>query len=270
MEPAELLDRSGLEGPLRGHGWAGRRFRGRSRPGLSHACPLLRSAEARHGASRYASAIKADGDVQLVADMEMGDLLDRCGRGGEARKCYGDIAKAAGSAKAHYNFGVALMDRGRTDEAMVHFRKALEIKPKFADAHYKLGVALVGRGRPEEAVAHYQQALNLKPDYAEAHINLGIALAGRGRMDEAMAHFQKALEVEPGYAAAHVHVGVALAGCGRMDEAMAHFQKALEIDPDSAAAHLNLGTAWRARRGTRSDRPFPTGPGNQARLRRGP
>jgi tetratricopeptide (TPR) repeat protein len=199
--------------------------------------------------ARYASAIKADRDVQLVAELEMGDLLDRCGRGGEARKFYGDIAKAAGSAKAHYNFGAALMDRGRTDEAMVHFRKALEIKPKFADAHYKLGVALVGRGRPEEAIAHYQEALNLKPDYAEAHINLGIALAGRGRMDEAMTHFQQALEVEPGYAAAHVNVGVALAGCGRMEEAMAHFQKALEIDPDSAAAHLNLGTAWAQRGG---------------------
>ena len=40
-------------------------------------------------------------------------------------------------------------------------------------AHFSLGNALVGRGRVEEAIAHYRKALEIKPDYAEDRGNLG-------------------------------------------------------------------------------------------------
>ena len=83
--------------------------------------------------------------------------------------------------------------RGQVDEAIAHYRKALEIKPDYAEAHYNLGIALAGRGQVDEAIAHYRKALEIKPDYAEAHINLGIVLAGRGQVDEAIDHYQKAL-----------------------------------------------------------------------------
>ena len=93
----------------------------------------------------------------------------------------------------------------------------------------------------------------------------------RGRIDEAVAHFEKALEIKPDYAEAHIDLGTALANGRRMDEAIAHFQKALEIKPDYAEAHINLGIALAgARPDGRGDGPFPKGPGNQARLRRGP
>ena len=83
--------------------------------------------------------------------------------------------------------------RGRIDEAIAHYQKALEIKPDYADAHYNLGIVLAGRGQIDEAIAHYQKALEIKPDYAAAHYNLGNALAGRGQIDEAIEHWRKAL-----------------------------------------------------------------------------
>ena len=41
--------------------------------------------------------------------------------------------------------------------------------------------------RIDEAIVHFLKALQIKPDNAEAHNNLGFALAGRGRIDEAIA-----------------------------------------------------------------------------------
>ena len=54
---------------------------------------------------------------------------------------------------------------------------------------------MAGRGQVDEAIAHYRKALEINPDYVEAHYNLGNALAGRGQVDEAIAHFQKALDL---------------------------------------------------------------------------
>ena len=61
----------------------------------------------------------------------------------------------------------------RSTRRLPNTKKALEIKPDYAEAHDNLGMALAGRGQVDEAIAHYQKALEIKPDYVEAHNNLG-------------------------------------------------------------------------------------------------
>ena len=43
-----------------------------------------------------------------------------------------------------------------------------------ADFHFKLGNTFAGRGEVDKAIAHYRKALEIKPDYAEAHNDLGL------------------------------------------------------------------------------------------------
>ena len=52
-------------------------------------------------------------------------------------------------------------------------RKAIALKPDFAEAHYNLGNTLQQLGRLDDAEANYRRAIALKPDIAEAHNNLG-------------------------------------------------------------------------------------------------
>ncbi|HKM54151.1 MAG TPA: tetratricopeptide repeat protein, partial [Isosphaeraceae bacterium] len=61
----------------------------------------------------------------------------------------------------------------------------------------------VGLRRLPEAVACYRRALQLKPDYAEAHSNLGNALKDQGKLNEAVACYRRALELKPDYAWVH-------------------------------------------------------------------
>ena len=63
------------------------------------------------------------------------------------------------------------------DEAIVHYQKALQINPDYAEAHNNLGNALRQMGRMDEAIAHYQRALQIKPDNAEVQNNLAWVLA---------------------------------------------------------------------------------------------
>jgi tetratricopeptide (TPR) repeat protein len=148
----------------------------------------------------------------------------------------------APSSLAHYNLGVHLDGQGRWDEAIAHYRRALELKPDFAEAHYNWGVNLARQGRWADAIARYEHALRLKPDHAEAHVNWGVALAREGHWDAAIAHYARALELKPAFAAAHNNWGSALARQGRWREAAAHYREAVRIKPDLAEAHNNLGS----------------------------
>jgi len=83
------------------------------------------------------------------------------------------------------------------DEAIVHFQKALQIEPDFAEPCNNLGIALAQKGQVAEAIAHFQRALQIKPDFAEAHNNLDTALRKMGNVAEAITHLQKILQIQP-------------------------------------------------------------------------
>jgi tetratricopeptide (TPR) repeat protein len=142
---------------------------------------------------------------------------------------------------AHNNLGILLADLGRSDEAMTHLLKALDLHFNDVKTHNNLGNLFAMMGRTDEAIAHYREALELNPEFSEAHNNLGVQLARTGRADEAIAHYRKALEVTPDYVMAHCNLGNLLARAGRTDEAMAHYREALEINPYSGEVHYNLG-----------------------------
>jgi len=145
---------------------------------------------------------------------------------------------------ANYNLGLALEYKGRLNEAINHYRMAVEINPNYAEAHNNLGTALFQQGKTDAAIPHFQEALKIKPHFADAHYNLGNALLQNGDADEAITQFQAAVQIDPGYAPAHNNLGDALLQKGSLEEAIAQYQTALQINPDNANAHANLGIAF--------------------------
>ena len=95
------------------------------------------------------------------------------------------------------NKGVTLHELKRYDEAIVHYDKALGLKPEYAEAWSNKGVTLHELKRYDEAIAHYDKALSLKPGFAEAWSNKGVTLNEFKRFDEAIAHYDKALSLKP-------------------------------------------------------------------------
>ena len=75
----------------------------------------------------------------------------------------------------------------------------MKIKPNYAIAHNNLSNALRKIGKVEDAISHYRQAIELNPNFLEARVNLGMMLGGLGRTEEAIIHYQKVLEIEHGH-----------------------------------------------------------------------
>jgi tetratricopeptide (TPR) repeat protein len=150
------------------------------------------------------------------------------------------VRTAPDSSIAHYSLGVILSSRGKLQEAIEHYRRAVQINPVYVDAYNNLGSALVRQGKLEEGIGRYRQALRIAPGYRQAHNNLGIALADSGQLAEAIEHYRQALRIDPDFKQAHYNLGNALVRQGELAEAIEHYRQALRIDPDFKQAHDQL------------------------------
>lgn len=148
----------------------------------------------------------------------------------------------------HNNFGLALAEKGNLVQAIAQYERVLQLKPDAFDARVNLANALASQGKLPEAVEQYQQALKLKPDSAEAHNNLGGALARQEKAAEAIVHYQQAIALEPDYVDAHFNLGLVLAKQGKLDEAIKQYERSIELKPDYAQAHNNLGNVLAAQK----------------------
>jgi tetratricopeptide (TPR) repeat protein len=153
------------------------------------------------------------------------------------------LARNPNAGMAHNNYGSLLLETGRSDQAALHFQKALELQPGSPDAHSNLGSALLQEGRLEEAVAQFRKAIELNPNAIQAHNNLGNALLQSGRLDQALAELQRTVELAPRMESAQYNLANALLQAGRARDAIVHFQLALELQPRQAEAHNNLANA---------------------------
>lgn len=152
---------------------------------------------------------------------------------------------------AHNNVAALLLARGRLDEAISHYEKALQASPNLGETHQHLSVALLhnnlgnalaGKGRIDEAIDHFRKAVALRENFADAHSNLAAMLARKGQTTEAIAEYEKALAIPPEDADSHLGLAAILQHTGRDDEAISHYRRALALAPRSVAA-LN-GLAW--------------------------
>jgi Flp pilus assembly protein TadD len=190
---------------------------------------------------RHAFAVTEN---NYLAHNDLGFVLFKKGQGDDAIIHYREaIRMKPDFAEARNNLGIALCNQGRLDEAISQYQTAIRLNPRFAEAYDNFGIALFDKGEVGEAIKQYQEALRLKPQYAESHNNLGVALREHGEIDESINQCQEAIHLSPAFAEAHNNLGIALFIKGRVQEAMGEFQEAIRLKPDFAEARSNLGIA---------------------------
>jgi tetratricopeptide (TPR) repeat protein len=101
------------------------------------------------------------------------------------------------AALLHNSLGIALSRKGLAEEAIVHFRRAVELRDDFADAHTNLATALLAMGATSEAIEHFRRAKDLPPEDAKSHLRLAVALAKAGATAEATREYRRASELTP-------------------------------------------------------------------------
>ncbi|PYR92562.1 MAG: hypothetical protein DMF84_13775 [Acidobacteria bacterium] len=180
-----------------------------------------------------------------------------------------------------YAYGQALVDAGRSAEAIPHLRNALRAGVRVDLAGYDLARALAATGNragalqilqtikpenprdadswdalgqlamqlesPSLAAAFFNQAIIAAPNAAKPLQDLGLALAMMGRYPEAILNLERAVLLDPADPGGQLNLAVAYAEAGRIADARARAQEALRLKPDYAKARQFLAALPRGK-----------------------
>lgn len=127
----------------------------------------------------------------------------------------------------------SLNDESKLVESIAALEKLVQRYPGVGEFRVHLADMYAKAADDENAVQHYRAALELNPSYLEATIKLGTQHLRRSRFDAAARQFNRAMELNDRLLSAFIGLGVAQHANGATNEALATFDLAANLAPNS-------------------------------------
>ena len=162
----------------------------------------------------------------------------------------GATACSKDPAKAKLDFvasGDRYMADKKYDEAIIQYRNAVKVDPKFGEARLKLADALTVSDNGQAAFGEYVRAADLLPTNVVAQLRAGQMLLLAKQYPEARARAEKILEVNPQSVDGLLLMGNAMAGLKDFDSAIEQIEGAIGEDPNQPLNYANLAVIQSAK-----------------------
>jgi tetratricopeptide (TPR) repeat protein len=143
-------------------------------------------------------------------------------------------------ARKEYEKGVRSDQEGKSDEAIRHYAKAIELAPDYYQARNNLGSAYLSKSEFPLAQDQFEKVIQSNPSDAAAYFNLANLYLLKSQYSQSEGWVEKGLRREPDSAFGHFLEGSLCSRTGRPSEAESSLRRALELDPFMSKAHLAL------------------------------
>ncbi len=153
-------------------------------------------------------------------------------------------------ADANHLMGFIRMGRRQYDEAISHFKRALETNPNMLNCKNNLGAAYMFQERWEDAAVIFKE-LSKSPLYTSpwlAFVNLGWAYYKMGMIPEAYDQTEMSVFLNPKFCLGLNNLGIIEEEMGREDAAVKHYEESIVQCSNYPEPNLHLGLIY-ARRG---------------------
>ncbi len=170
-----------------------------------HRLSLLEKTGDRAGAAELARGYLREDPRFFKTRLRLADNLSALGRYGEAAAEYRRVLEVPSLTARVRRYvieeaGYALFMTGKDDEAMKLYAAAAGGGRWSASLYGRVALLLDRRGRREEALAHYLKAIELNPDGVQFRIGAAELLLEAGRVNAAVRQFETVARVVPGKA----------------------------------------------------------------------
>ncbi|MCH8312219.1 MAG: tetratricopeptide repeat protein [Nitrospinae bacterium] len=148
-----------------------------------------------------------------------------------------DSSFADESAEAFLSKGLAYSEKGDHQQAIVSYKRAIEIDPDLEGVWLNLGISYFKLQSFDLAVATFQQILEHTPDDSSALIFLGLSLQGQGQYEKSIPYFEKAGKLDADFhQLAFFNVGQAHFHLGNNEQALEKLNQAIQVAPSDELA----------------------------------
>lgn len=133
--------------------------------------------------------------------------------------------------------------RGKLDEAVSHYQRAIKIRPDFSNAYYKLGVCNYRLGKLQRALDSFRRVVELKNQgHAMAAYFIGLINVFLGNDEQASEGFSQFRENSPESLIANFYLAQLKMKQQAYAEALVLLNELVEENPHFAEVHYMLGT----------------------------
>ena len=218
---------------------------------ISRARDLARNENELAAAMTMLDEVLKEDPKVIDAWFTLGNMAGRRGRWEQAIGYFKRaLALKADDEEAVINLAHAYRKTGRDDEALVGFRRFLELDPKNAQVHYEIAQILIDRGELAAASTELRAALAVEPKMAAARNALGVVALNQGDLASAETQIRQALEMKPDVRLAHYNLALLAEKRNDLVTAQAEYTHELELHPNNFKAAFNLGKLYEAQRRT--------------------
>ena len=144
--------------------------------------------------------------------------------------------KSPNNGRGLMNYGLSQMEKGRYNDALGYFQRALVLNPNYYVLEINLGIANGAIGNPGEAERHFLRAIRLAPTDASARHFYGRWLVGAGRGQEALGQLRAAVAQNPDYLPARYLIMQIYSTAGDASSLRHEAQETLARFPSDATA----------------------------------
>lgn len=146
--------------------------------------------------------------------------------------------------KARLNKGLTYKAKKDYTNAILSYKKVLDINEENPQAWYNLGLVYMRDKKYDLAEESFNTAIDYKHDYAQAWFNLGVLYRKQSKNDESITAYKKALEIRPTYRKAKLNLAVRYARKRNYIDAIKLYREVLSKDNRYVTAWINLGIAY--------------------------
>lgn len=142
-----------------------------------------------------------------------------------------DVLKKAPSSRAHLNYGLVQMQKGRLQESLAHFQTALTFAPRWHIIHINLGINYEALGKRDLALEHYHQAVENERYGSQSLLYRAKFYLKTTQYALAAADFQRSLELTTTPYEVYKGLATAHAGSGSWQKAAEDTEHLCQLDP---------------------------------------
>jgi tetratricopeptide (TPR) repeat protein len=138
----------------------------------------------------------------------------------------------------------ATKQRQMSEESLLHFKRAVEIYPKFLNATFDRGRLLEMMQRKDEALQAYKEATEIDTSFTTPYFAMGIIYQNNGNEKAAAECYEKYLPKHPTQMEVYANLSYSYYKQQLYDKSIATNRRALAVNVGAPDPYINIGKTY--------------------------